>query len=190
MSATTTINIVNGYNVTALEELSAALKQHSDAGRVTFKSTSKWQDGARVLTYYNGYTVDGETLHAQRRFVLLSDEPTELTGTDIAPGPVEQLLHALGGCVAATINANAAFMGVALSHLEVSLESDLDLHGYFGLDDNIRPGVQALRMRIRISGEADEETLKVIAQKGYHFSPVRDSVNNGVDVIPEIIIDD
>ena len=182
-------SIVNGYNVSALEELSGALKEHKEAGRVTFKSNSKWQDGARVLTHYTGYTIDGEPQHEEeRRFVLLSDEPVELTGTDVAPGPVEQLLHALGGCITATVNANAAFMGVKLTYLEVSLESDLDLHGYFGLDDNVRPGIQSLRVQISIAGEADEETLKVIAQKGYHFSPVRDSVNNGVDLTPEIVI--
>jgi len=181
--------VVNGFDTTLLSGLAGMLKERSDGGRVTFLSKTSWQDGARCFTRYKGYRIDGETRHhEERRFVLLSDEPTELSGTDAAPGPVEALMYATGSCIAATVAANAALRGVKLTRLEVALESDLDLHGFFALDEGVRPGLGELRARITLAGDADPDTLREIARLGYQYSPVRDSVENGVTMEPEIVV--
>lgn len=186
MTQATVQTTVNGLNTTA-RGLVATLKDHPKNGRVTFASHSGWQDGARVLTRLAGYQIDGQPAHEnERRFVLLSDEPTELSGTDAAPGPAEQLMHAMASCIAATINANAALMGVKLDRLNIALEGDIDLHGIFGLDERVRPGFGELRTKIRIAGDADPDTLEDIAARGFRFSPVRDSVQNGVPIRSEI----
>lgn len=180
---------MNGLDTAKLGALAESLKGNSGAGHVTFATQSRWQDGARVLSTVEGFKVDGKPLHeGKRRFVLLSDEPTELSGTDAAPGPAEQLMHAVASCISATINANAAFMGVRLSGLEVGLEGDIDLHGILGLDPDVRPGFGELRARIAISGDADRETLQEIAKRGFAFSPIRDSVEKGVKLKPEIAV--
>lgn len=179
--------VTNGLSPGALNELIDVLRAHPESGRVTFLADSTWQDGARVFNSVTGYRIDGQLHHAdERKFVVLIDEPVELTGTDAAPGPVEHLMHALGSCMAATISANAALQGVRLTRLEVALESDLDLHGFFGLDEHVRPGIGALRAKITIAGDADANTLRQIARRGYQYSPVRDSVENGVTLRPEI----
>jgi uncharacterized OsmC-like protein len=114
---------------------------------------SRWQHGARVLCDIGGYRIDGNAAHeGERRFVLLSDEPTELSGSDAAPAPADQLLHAVAGCIAATINANAATRGIELHRLTVALEGDIDLHGIFGLDERVRPGFGELRAAVEIAG--------------------------------------
>lgn len=174
---------INGLDTAVLGGLVEVLKDHPQGGQVTFATHSRWQDGARALTRMGGYRIDGAPAHADVRcFVLLSDEPTELSGTDTAPGPVEHLMHALAGCIAATINANAAFAGVRLSRLDVALEGDIDLHGIFGLDEAVRPGLRELRARITLGGDADPDALKAIADRGLRFSPIRDSVQNGVAI--------
>ena len=49
------------------------------------------------------------------------------------------------------------------------------------------PGISELRARITIAGDADEQTLREIAQRGYDASPVRDSVDRGVAFKPEVV---
>ena len=181
-------HIVNGLNTTVLSSLIDTLKEHPEGGRVTFVTNTKWQDGMRSFTSLSSYKIDGKMYHeAERQFVLLGDEGMELSGTDAAPGAIEELMYAVGTCVTAAANANAALMGVKLSQLDVALESDLDLHGLFALDENVRPGIQELRAKIQIAGDADDETLQKIAMLGYKYSPVSDSVRNGVSAKPEVM---
>ncbi len=97
-------------------------------------------------------------------------------------------MYALSACITATTNANAALMGVALDRIEVMLESDLDLHGLFALDRDVRPGIGQLRATIVLAGDADDDTLRKIASQGFYYSPIRDSVANGVEIKPEVVV--
>lgn len=181
--------VVNGLDTAQLGGLIAMLQENEDAGRVTFFSRSVWQDGMRAFTTFSGYEIDGELHHERtRQFTLLGDEGVELSGTDTAPGAVEEMMYALGTCIIAAGNANAALRGIELTQFEVELESDLDLHGLFALDPEVRPGVLDLRANITISGDADDETLREIAMLGYQYSPVSESIRNGVTVRPEVTV--
>jgi uncharacterized OsmC-like protein len=184
-----TATIVNGLNTTALNGLIDMLKKNPDKGRVTFYSRSRWQDGMRSFTGFTGYKIDGAMVHEKtREFVLLGDESVELGGTDTAPGAVEELMYAVATCVIAATNANAALMGVKLTRIDVDMESDLDLHGLFALDPNVRPGLTEARMKITIAGDADEETLKKLATLGYQYSPVSETTRNGIKFTPVITV--
>lgn len=81
-------------------------------------------------------------------------QPQVMPGHNAAPGPAEQLMHAVASCITATTNANAALVGVNLHRLRVDLEGDIDLHGIFGLDQTVRPGFGELRATIAIAGDA------------------------------------
>lgn len=181
--------VVNGLDTSQLGGLIEALKQNEDAGQVTFFSHSRWQDGMRAFTTFSGYEIDGEMHHQRtRQFTLLGDEGVELSGTDTAPGAVEELMYALGTCIIAAGNANAALRGIELTQFEVELESDLDLHGLFALDPEVRPGILDLRANITIAGDADDDALREVAMLGYQYSPVSESIRNGVNVRPDVTI--
>lgn len=181
--------VVNGLDTEQLGGLINALKENEDAGRVTFFSRSRWQDGMRAFTTFTGYEIDGELHHENtRQFTLLGDEGVELSGTDTAPGAVEELMYALGTCIIAAGNANAALRGIELTRFEVDLESDLDLHGLFALDPEVRPGILELRSNITIAGDADEEALREVAMLGFQYSPVSESIRNGVSVVPNVTV--
>ena len=181
--------IVNGLDVTVLGGLVNALEAHPQGGYVTFFSDTQWQDGMRSFTSFTGYRIHGELHHQnERKFVLLGDEGVELGGTDAAPGAVEELMYAMGTCFTAVANANAAFMGVHLTQFEVALECDIKMHGMFDLDPKVRPGILDGRATITIAGDADEDTLRKIAMAGYNFSPVSDSVRNGVKMTPTVVV--
>jgi len=182
-----TNTVVNGLDTVKLNGLIEHLKKNPDKGRVTFYSKARWQDGMRAFTSFRGYSIDGEMVHEKTRdFVLLGDEGSELSGTDAAPGAVEELMYAISTCVIAAANANAALMGVKLTQLDVNIESDIDLHGLFALDPKVRPGITNMRMDITIAGDAEKAVLKKIAMLGYQYSPVSETTRNGIKFSPNI----
>ena len=79
-------------------------------------------------------------------------------------------------------------MGVRLTQFEVALECDIKMHGLFALNPDVRPGILEGRATVTIAGDADEDTLTKIAMAGYNFSPVSDSVRNGVKMTPKIVV--
>ena len=58
----------------------------------------------------------------------------------------------------------------------------------FVLDPEVRPGLQELSVKITIGGDGDGETLRKIAMLGYNFSPVSNSVREGVNAKLEIVV--
>lgn len=183
---------INGLDTRVLNDLTLRLKKDPNIGRVTFFSDTKWQTGMRSITTFEGYKVDGQMKHEKtRKLVLQGDELEELSGTDTAPGAVEELMYAVGTCISAAANAKASLIGVKLTKLEVNLESDIDMHGLMAVDPKVRPGILDFRTKITIAGDASEEKLKEIALFGYNYSPVSDTVRKGVTraAKPEIIVE-
>lgn len=178
----------NGFDLDTLGGLFDHLKEHPESGRATFFSRSEWEDGnPGVSTRVAGYVIDGERRHeGEREHIVRSDEYAEFGSTDTGPGPGELLMAALASCITATTRAYAATKGVRLSRAEVAIEGDLNLQGMFGLDAAVRPGMSVLRITITLAGSADEEALREVALLGYQFSPVRDSVSDGVPMDPDV----
>jgi uncharacterized OsmC-like protein len=179
--------MVNGLDVGRLQNLVQMLKKQRQAGQMTLIAQTQWKEGGASTTLFDGYEIDGAMQHTVARDLRIeADEPIELGGTDRAPSPPETLLHALGSCVAATINSYAAMLGVRLTHLNIALEGDLDLHGKFALGKNVRPGFNRIYMRISIDGDADEKTLRDVAAAGFKYSIVQDTLAGGVEIVPQV----
>jgi hypothetical protein len=69
--------------------------------------------------------------------------------------------------------------------LECTVQGDLDLHGFLGLDSNIRPGYEQIRVTIKAAGNFDDNQFAELASlTGY--SPVRDIVSNPVPVAIDV----
>lgn len=182
--------VTNGFDTDVLGGLLETLKQHPEGGRATFFSRSRWQDGTTgVSTRLASYEIDGELHHeGEREHFVTTDEYVELGSTDTAPGPGEVLMAAVGSCIATTTRAYAALRGLRLTRVDVATEGDLNLQGMLGLDAGVRPGLSELRITVTIAGEGDEEALREVALLGYQFSPVRESVHQGVPVKPDVVV--
>ena len=72
-----------------------------------------------------------------------------------------------------------------LTKFQIEMESDLDLQCLFAVDENIRPAIQELKMKMTIAGD---ETLRKIANLGYTYSSVSNSVSKGVNAVPEVLV--
>jgi uncharacterized OsmC-like protein len=108
-----------------------------------------------------------------------------LLGENRAPNAGEYALQALAACLTGTIVYHAAARGIALRGLECTVQGDLDVQGFLGLDPAIRPGYEQIRVGIKVAGELDDDQLAEIAGLA-RFSPVRDTVANPVDVAIDV----
>ena len=122
----------------------------------------------------------GQDLSHEKGFTLAAGEPDILLGRDRGANPVEHLLHALASCVTTSMVYHAAARGIAIERVETSLEGDLDLQGFLGLDPSVRNGYQQIRLKQRIKGNITDEQLRELSSLGPTFSPVFDSLKNGV----------
>jgi uncharacterized OsmC-like protein len=180
---TTTMKSVNGVNVTALHETVAALKAMPAMAKFRFRANNRWLDGghnqSRIKDFYG---TSQEITDRKAPYVLNADEPPILLGEDRGANPVEFLLHALAACVTTAMVYHAAARGIEIEEMESTVEGDIDLRGFLGLDDNVRRGYQGIRMSFKIKADVSDEELEELYKLGPSFSPVYDSVTKGVPV--------
>ncbi|GAA3802997.1 MULTISPECIES: OsmC family protein [Amycolatopsis] len=105
------------------------------------------------------------------------DEPAPLGGTDTAANPVEYALAALGSCQVITYQFWAAKLGVPLTSVKVTVEGDLDLHGFFGFNET-RPGFTDVRVTVDLDGPASREAYEDLKRQVDEHCPVLDLFRN------------
>ncbi|GAA4538767.1 OsmC family protein [Amycolatopsis samaneae] len=102
------------------------------------------------------------------------DEPGALGGTDTAANPVEYALAALGSCQVITYQFWAAKRGIPLGSVRVTVDGDLDLHGFFGFSLNARPGFGDVRVSVELDGPATREQYEQLRREVDEHCPVLD----------------
>jgi len=110
------------------------------------------------------------------------DEPPALGGADVAANPVQYALASLGSCQAITYRFWAAQLGISFDKLTVRLEGDLDIRGFFGFDDTVRPGFTAIRVEVTVTGQESDERYAELAAAVDEHCPVLDLFKNPVPV--------
>jgi uncharacterized OsmC-like protein len=115
------------------------------------------------------------------------DEPPALGGADVAANPVQYALASLGSCQAITYRIWATHLGIELDSLTVRVEGDLDLRGFFGTDDSIRPGFTAVRVEVAVTGPETEARYAELAAAVDEHCPVLDLFKNPVPVTRAIV---
>ena len=173
---------LNGVDVDRLFETINAIKQMPRLADFKFRLQNRWINcGQNSSTIKNFYGANQDHQHKDP-FVLKADEPAVLLGDDSAPNPVEYLMHALVTCVTTSLVYHAAARGIRLEEVESRAEGEIDLHGFLGLDDNVRRGYKNLKIKFRIKADAPDEQLEELCKLGPTYSPVFDSVSRGVPV--------
>jgi uncharacterized OsmC-like protein len=78
---------------------------------------------------------------------------------------------------------HAAARGIAIEQVESSLDGNIDLQGFLGLDPTVRNGYQQIRLKLRIKANVTDEQLQELGKLGPTFSPVFDSLMKGVPLM-------
>jgi uncharacterized OsmC-like protein len=110
-----------------------------------------------------------------------SDEPDQLGATNTGPNPVEQVLGALGNCLAVGYAANATAMGIAINNLTIRVEGDLDLHTFLGLKEG-HAGFSQITAKVELDSDASPEDIQALHAKVTSTSPVGHTLNRAVPV--------
>ncbi len=110
------------------------------------------------------------------------DEPPALGGENVAANPVQYALASLGSCQAVTYRFWAAQLGISFDKLTVRVEGDLDIRGFFGFDDTVRPGFTAVRVEVTVAGPESAERYAELAAAVDEHCPVLDLFKNRVPV--------
>jgi uncharacterized OsmC-like protein len=183
MTATTEDTIRNGVDTAVLFGTLDAVKAEPTLAKFQFRARNRWIGGAHNRTTIRDfYAANQEDVSREQAFTIDAGEPAILIGTDTGPNPAEALLHALAACLTTSLVYVAAARGVRLTHVESTLEGDMDVQGALGLSDDYRNGFEEIRVSFRIAGDAPEEKLRELVARAQQRSAVFDMVTNGVPV--------
>lgn len=163
----------NGVDLEKLIATITAIRADPNMAQFNFQANTKWLNGARSRTTIKDFTIE-------------SDEPEFLIGSGKAPNAVELVLAALGSCLAVGFAYNAAARGIELKSLEIDLKGDLDLQGFLGTSDKVRPGYQNIKVVCRVKSDAPREKINELFKYVQRTSPVTDIMRNPVPVTMEI----
>lgn len=137
--------------------------------RALFRATGEGADGVRTDMRIGAHQVT-------------VDEPPALGGADAAPNPVEFALASLLSCQVVTYRFWAAKLGIPLTDVAVEVEGDLDVRGFFGIDDAVRPGLGEVRMVVRLDGPASDADYQRLKSAVDEHCPVLDLFRNPTPV--------
>ncbi|HWK29350.1 MAG TPA: OsmC family protein [Solirubrobacter sp.] len=115
------------------------------------------------------------------------DEPDVLAGGNRFANPVEYALASLASCQAITYRFWAAKLGIELDGVEVAVEGDLDLHGFFGLESGVRPGFTGIRLDVTPLGPESAERYEALAAAVDEHCPVLDLFRNATPVERQLV---
>lgn len=173
----------NGVNVDQLMETVNAVKDNPDLAKFKFRATTKWVEGGHSRTSIKSFYGAGqEDTSRANAFIVDGDEPPVLLGENKGPNAVESVLQALASCLTVGFSYNASAMGIAVNSLEFDIEGDIDLHGFLGLSDEVRPGYGGIRLTYRVDCDAPSDKVDELWAHVQKTSPVLDILRNPVSV--------
>ena len=170
---TTTADRTTNGRDEALRAVVAATRQaiDSDPAQATavFTGVGRGRDAVATELSVRGHDV-------------VVDEPPSLGGEDEAANPVEFALAALISCQVVTYRFWAAELGVTVDDVQIQAEGDLDVRGFFGLQDGVRPGFGDVRLEVRLTGPESPERYAELHRVVDEHCPVLDLFANATPV--------
>ena len=176
---------INGVNVDQLFGTIEAIKGTPAIADFKFRIENKWINGGHNQSTVGDFFGATE-VQTREGFVVDNAEHQILLGEDQSPNPVEYVLYALAGCLTTSLVFHASARGYAITEVESTLEGDLDLHGFLGMDEQVRNGYKNIRVTMKVKGDIPEEAVKELVELAQARSPVFDIVTNPVPVSVEV----
>lgn len=164
---------LNDVDLEPIGSLVQRIRQEPQSAKTQWKAEVRWTGGLRS----DARSRDLAPQH--------SDEPTGLGGTNTAPNPVEQLLAALGNCLAVGYAANASAAGIKIRSLAIDLEGAIDLHTFLGLGGD-NAGYESIRVGVHLDADATPEQIQALHRKVVGTSPVGHTLSRGVPLKIEL----
>ncbi|MHA7648386.1 OsmC family protein [Mycobacterium sp. ML4] len=110
------------------------------------------------------------------------DEPAPLGGAGTAPNPVEYYLASLLSCQIVTWRFWAEKLDIAIDAITARAEGDLDVRGFFGLEDTVRAGFREVRVVVTVRGPETPQRYRELQDAVDAHCPVLDLTQNATPV--------
>lgn len=160
---------LNDVDLDAIGSLVDAVQADPATAQTTWAAQVNWKGGFQSESRVRNFAP------------VASDEPSAIGGADTAPNPVEQLLAALGNCLAVGYAANASVAGIAIKSLSIDLKGDLNLKSFLGLDAG-HAGFDSITARVNLNSDAPREDIEALHAKVVASSPVGHTLGVAVPV--------
>lgn len=187
MTTTQTPNtVLNGIDRETLQALIGAVSDNPALGETHWNVVTRWQGGAQTESRIKRVTIGDAEL--ERNWVVRTDEPLELAGTNQNINPQELLLSAVNACMTVGYSAVGALMGISIESLEIETQGEIDLRGFLGLDQSVPNGYPELRYTVRIKADATQEQLEELHDTVQATSPNFYNLTRSVPMQAELVI--
>ena len=158
---------LNDVQIGAVASLAEKIQQDPQIAATQWHAEVNWKGGFRSEASIREFSPQ------------TSDEPAALGGTDTGPNPVEQVLGALGNCLAVGYAANATAAGITIHDMSIAVDGDLDLHTFLGLKQG-NAGYDNISVKVKIDSDASAEALAALHEKVVGTSPVGHTLSRAI----------
>lgn len=170
----TTDILPNGVNAGAVIDFARQLGSDAPPDGTPFRAEVRWRGGFR------------NEIVVRDLPSTFADEPEILGGTDSAANPVEQILGALGSCLAIGYTAGAVARGIIIDDLRIELVGNIDLPVFFGLKDG-HAGFERVDARVFLKTDAAAEVIEALHTDVFRTSPVGNTLERPAVLDVEVI---
>jgi uncharacterized OsmC-like protein len=175
----------NGVNTQILNTVYNTLQNQPEMAKATFSVKSEWNGGFSVTSSSKGFRIGDQNIERNpEEYKMHYDFPNQLSGQGRGLTVCEYCMGSLAACLAQTIVAHASSKGIQIDSINIDVEGDVDMRGFTGISNDVRPGAQQFRVNMNIkSNSASKEQIDELREIGKKFSPAFDTLTNGTSVV-------
>ncbi|MCG4453435.1 OsmC family protein [Pseudomonas sp. MMS21-TM103] len=113
---------------------------------------------------------------------LVMDQPQHAGGQGLGPTPLDVVMAAVAGCFGTLGRYIAHQQKIELRGMRFEIEADYDPDGLLGRRDDVRPGFQALRVKVEIDADLSREEKQAFLEEIERRCPLADNLLNGTQL--------
>lgn len=170
----------NGLDLEALAGLVSSIERDPAQAEARFAVTTRWMGGTGSRSDIDGYRIGRREVARSHRVDI--DLPFELLGRDGAANPQEMLMAAFNACMLVGYVTHSALCGIALDSVEMVTSGILDLRGFLGVDEEIKPGYDAVSVVVRLRGKGTAEQFAEVDRIVRETSPNFFNIANAIHI--------
>ncbi len=160
----------------ATERSMEAMRKRPTLAQSTARTTVTWRIGGTACEIEDG------------PWRMLADMGRGAGFDGAAPDPGVLGRGALGACMVLAYELWAARLGVRLDDVRVTIESDFNALGMYGMDDSISPGWQAVRCTVEVTSSDDPARVAEVIEQANRHSPLMADISQPVPLTCDIRI--
>jgi len=179
--------VINGIDTEGVKSLIGHVAEDPANAITHWHVSSSWKGGTRSDTKVSGYGFGKQQI--KKDFTISIDEPTELGGTNQFANPQEYLLASMNACIMVGYVVGCSMAGIELEELKIETEGDIDLRGFLGLDQNVKPGYDEISYTVHVKGRGTPEQFQKVHETVCATSPNRFNVANPIKLNSKLIVE-